>query len=97
MLEEIKLRLNITNEEKDQFLLGLIFSCTEDAATFCNRATTDEILTPVIIEMVVESYNHLGAEGVTSQSYSGVSESYLDDYSAKVKRMLRNRRVFKFK
>ena len=39
--------------------------------------------------MVIEKWNQLGNEGISSISYSGISEAYSSDYSEEVQKMLR--------
>lgn len=47
-----------------------------------------------LTQMAVCRYNALGAEGLASQSYSGMSEGYMADYAEPLKRALyRFRRV----
>ena len=51
------------------------------ATDYCNLATYSEDLDSVVILMVQENYNRISAQGVSSRSYSGISENYLNDFS----------------
>ena len=42
----------------------------------------------VIEDMVVSKFNHRGTEGLASQSYSGISETYQTNYDDKTKTSL---------
>jgi hypothetical protein len=72
----------------------LIDICTEEAVAFTNQTDTDE-LQNLILLMVSERWNKIGYEGFSSYSYSGVSESLLEDYSLTVQRMIASKRKLK--
>lgn len=93
MLEKIKLLLGKSNDDSiDELLLLLISLCKEEAYTYCNLEEYNEALDFIIIQMVIEKYNRMGSEGATSQSFSGISESYNDFYSDKIVRALNKHR-----
>ena len=91
MLEDIKLLLGITSTEKDKLLKLLINLATEDARTISRRQDVSE-LEGIITQMVVFNYNRLGTEGLDSESYSGVSDSYSADYPENILRALKRYR-----
>ena len=62
------------------------------ATDYCNLAKYSEELDNVVILMVQENYNRISAQGVSSRSYSGISEKYLNDFSDTVYKGLRNHR-----
>lgn len=95
MLEKIKLLLNKSDDDSVDELLSLLISlCKEEAYTYCNLEEYNTELDFIVIQMVIEKYNRMGSEGTTSQSFSGISESYDDFYSDKVVRFLnKHRRV----
>lgn len=95
MLDKIKILLGMAeNDSKDELLLMLISLAKEEATVYCNLAEYTSKLDSAIIGMVIERYNRIGAEGLTSASTSGVSENYIDGYSSHVVRLLnRNRRI----
>jgi ribulose bisphosphate carboxylase small subunit len=70
----------------------LITYCQEEAVAYCNLAAYDASLDSAVVQMVVERYNRIGAEGVNSSSSNGISESYLDGYSAPVMSLLQSKR-----
>ena len=92
MLERIKLLLNITDGSKDALLNQLIDNAEEYVANYCNNADAVDSLTSAIIAMVIQDYNRMGAEGLNSESYSGVSFSYQTTYSEDIMKQLRRYR-----
>lgn len=79
MLDKLKILLGVT--DADDVLNVLIEVCSQDAITYCHLDSINISMQPVIIKMVMEKFNKLGSEGISSHSFSGVSESYTDDYS----------------
>lgn len=93
MLERIKLLLNRLNDDDDELLALLMQMCREEATNYCNLEEYSTDLDSIVIEMVIERYNRIGSEALTSQSTSGVSASYFDGvYSDKVYTMLKKHR-----
>ena len=92
MLNKIKLLLGITATDKDELLNLLIELCKEEAITFCHLDYYDNKLDTVVINMVIEKFNRIGNEGINTVNYSGVSESFIDDYSTPIVRQLKRHR-----
>ena len=92
MLERIKLLLNITDESKDALLSELIDNAEEYVAVYCNNPNAVALLPGAIASMVIQDYNRLGAEGLNSESYSGVSFNYQSAYSEDIMKQLRRYR-----
>ena len=92
MLQRIKLLLNISDSSKDALLEELIENAEEYVATYCNNADAVTSLTSAIIQMVIQDYNRMGAEGLNSESYSGVSFNYQTTYSEDIMKQLRRYR-----
>ena len=79
MLENIKLLLGITTNDKDNLLNLLISQVIDEVKDFTHREEVYE-LQSTIEKMVIYNYNRLGTEGVNSESYSGISYNYSTDY-----------------
>lgn len=92
MLQRIKLLLNISDSSKDALLEELIENAEEYVATYCNNADAVASLSSAIIQMVIQDYNRMGAEGLNSESYSGVSFNYQATYSEDIMKQLRRYR-----
>lgn len=96
MLEKLKTYLGITGTEKDD-LLNLIISQAQDyAREYCHLAVYDAKLDYAVLKMAVEDYNRYQSEGITSRSYSGISEAAAQDYSPQTVAALNKHRRVRF-
>lgn len=95
MLEEIKLLLGeaASNYSDAQINLAYRMALTEVEA-YCRR-TADVELELVAEKIAVLKLNRINTEGLASQSYSGVSESYIDGYPADILAVLNRKRKVK--
>jgi hypothetical protein len=89
MTETILEKLEILLPDADEDLLEqLVEQCMDDFMLTCNVDEVPENAASVVARMVVFQYNQRGAEGLSGQSYSGMSESYATDYPAPLKRAI---------
>lgn len=95
MIEEIKIMLGdaASNYTDAQISLALKRAIAEVEA-YCNR-DIDASLELVAQEIAVIKLNRINTEGLASQSYSGVSEAYIDDYPTHIKSVLNRKRKMK--
>lgn len=94
MLQKLKLILNKGAEAEAQLQVILDLVIQE----FLDYTSQEEIpagAEAVIIQMAIISYNRLGSEGLSSQGYSGVSESYLNEYPENIRKQLNRYRKLK--
>ena len=91
MLEQLKLLLDIQNNNQNDTLLAILELCKSEFCNYCRRTDWDKH-EDVITAMAVYRYNQLGNEGLKGEDYSGVNFSYDTDYSAPIQRQLRNLR-----
>ena len=91
MLEQLKLLLDIQNNNQNDTLLAILELCKSEFCNYCRRTDWDKH-EDVITAMAVYKYNQLGAESLQSENYSGVSFNYSNDYSEPITRQLRNLR-----
>ena len=75
------------------------FSITDDLASYL-LTKREEIaktykFSNCADEIAVIKLNRIGSEGLSSQGYSGVSESYLDGYPAHIQKILDSKRLLK--
>ena len=95
MIEEIKILLGDAAGNFSDEQIGL---CAKDAIAevegYCNR-TIDYELEIVAKKIAIIKLNRLNSEGLASQSYSGVSENYIDGYPADVLAVLKRKRKIK--
>ena len=95
MLEEIKLLLGeaASNYTDAQISLAYRMALSE-VEDYCNR-DADAALELVAERIAVIKLNRINTEGLISQSYSGVSENYIDGYPAEIVTMLNRKRKLK--
>lgn len=96
MIDEIKIMLGeaATNYTDAQIGLALKLA-TAEVEEYCKREL-DATLELMAQQIAVIKLNRMGTEGVASQSYSGVSESYIDGYPAEIVAVLNRKRKIKF-
>ena len=94
MLERIKLMLGLADTTKDVLLAMLAEDAIVEVTDYCNMAIYDVKLDSTVAKMVIQNYNKISIQGISSESFSGVSESYVNGYTIDVMNVLnKNRRV----
>ena len=95
MVEEIKILLGDAAGNYTDALIGL---CAKQALAeveaYCNR-TADYELEMAAERIAIIKLNRMNTEGLASQSYSGVSESYIDGYPQDILSILNRKRKIK--
>lgn len=71
--------------EGNESILGdMVTDCIselKDLLNYSDAETLPQALEGLVKEMVAERFNRMGAEGITSESHSGISQSYVDGLS----------------
>ena len=95
MIDEIKILLGdaASNFTDDQIGLCSKMALAE-VEGYCNRVADYE-LEMVADKIAIIKLNRLNTEGLASQSYSGVNESYIDGYPADILAVLNRKRKIK--
>ena len=95
MLEEIRLLLGeaAANYSDAQISLAYKIALNEDEE-YCKR-DADTALELIAEQIAVIKLNRRNTEGLASQSFSGVSESYIDGYPDEIKAVLNRKRKIK--
>lgn len=90
MLEDFKYDLGILDDSKDKQLQRLLEKSTKAVMKFTHQdqGYCEEHCRDEIIELSTIRHNRKGSEGLTSQSYSGVSEHYDTDIPLPIQRGL---------
>lgn len=95
MIEEIKIMLGDAAANYTDAQIGL---CAKQALAeveaYCRR-TPDYELEVIAQRIAIIKLNRLNSEGLQSQSYSGVSEAYVDGYPADIMSILNRKRKIK--
>lgn len=92
MLALLKLELGIseTDTTKDALLTRYLDKCNKRVEDF-TRQSTEYVTTNmnhIVIDLSILMYNRRGTEGTSSQSASGMSESYIDGIPRDIKKSL---------
>lgn len=94
-MEDIKILLG---DAADNFSNAQIEIClrhaTAEVKSYCNR-DLDEELEICAQKIAIIKLNRLNSEGLASQSYSGVSENYIDGYPVDILAVLNRKRKIK--
>ena len=95
MIEEIKLLLGDAADSYSDAQIGLCLKLAlAEVEAYCNRPIDYEL--EIIAEKIaVIKLNRINTEGLLSQAYSGVSESYIDGYPAEILTVLNRKRKIK--
>ena len=95
MLEEIKILLGDAAANYTDALIGLcIKQAIAEVEAYCKR-DIDLELEIVAQKIAIIKLNRLNTEGLASQGFSGVSESYIDGYPAEIMAVLNRKRKLK--
>ena len=73
---------------QEEILDALIMQCADEFMAICNRDDVPARADHIIEQMVAFRYSQLSAEGLASQSFSGMSEAYMSDYPERMKRAM---------
>ena len=95
MIEEIKLLLGDAASNYTDAQIGLCAKMAlAEVEAYCNR-TADFELELIAEKIAVIKLNRMNTEGLASQSFSGVSETYIDGYPADILAVLNRKRKIK--
>lgn len=95
MIEEIKLLLGDAADNYSDALISLALKQSlAEVQAYCNRELDLE-LEMLAQKITIIKLNRIHTEGLTAQSFSGVSESYIDGYPAEILAVLNRKRKIK--
>ena len=95
MLNEIKIMLGDAASNHSDEKIALYYKQTlAEVEDYCRR-NADAVLEGVADRIAVIKLNRSNTEGLSSQSYSGVSESYLDGLPSDIQAILIHKRKMK--
>lgn len=76
LLTNLKILLGISGTDKDSLLNLLIADAEDDFLDITHLEEVPSKASGTVLQMAIVKYNRIGAEGLNSQSQSGLSESY---------------------
>ena len=95
LVEEIKLMLGDAAANYSDALINLCLKqALLEVEEYCGRSL-DASLELVAEKIAIIKLNRMNTEGLNSQSYSGVSENYIDGYPADILAILNKKRKIK--
>ena len=95
MIEEIKLLLGEAAANFTDAQISLCFKMAlAEVEDYCRR-DADTVMEIQAQKIAVIKLNRLNTEGLASQGFSGVSESYVDGYPADIMTVLNRKRKLK--
>lgn len=95
MIEEIKLLLGDAASNYSDAQIGMCLKhAIAEVEAYCNR-NIDYELELMAEKIAIIKLNRLNSEGLTGQSFSGVSENYIDGYPAEILSVLNRKRKIK--
>lgn len=95
MIEEIKLMLGDSASNYSDALISLCYKRALAEVEDYTKREADLVLEGIAQEIAVIKLHRIGSEGLSSQSYSGVSESYIDGYPSHIQTALNKKRQIK--
>ncbi len=95
MIEDIKLMLGDAANNYTDAQIGLAYKLAlVEVEAYTNRKADAELELCATMIAVIK-LNRMNTEGLASQSFSGVSESYIDGYPADIQAVLNRKRKVK--
>ena len=95
MVSDIKLMLGDAASNFSDDLIALYYKQSlAEVEDYCKREV-DAVLEGVADRIAVIKLNRLNSEGLASQAFSGVSESYINGYPADIQAILDRKRKIK--
>lgn len=95
MIENIKLMLGSSADNYSDAQINYAYKrAVMEIETYCGRELDIE-LAMIAEEIAVIKLNRINTEGLSSQTFSGVSESYIDGYPDTIKKILNSKRKIK--
>lgn len=95
MLNDIKLMLGEAADNYTDERINLAYRLAlAEVEDYCNREA-DSTLELIAERIAIIKLNRMNSEGLAAQSYSGVSESYIDGYPADILAVLNRKRKIK--
>lgn len=96
MIEQIKILLGDAAPNFSDAQINLAYKMAAcEVEEYCNREL-DSSLEYIALQIAKIKLNRLNTEGLASQSFSGVSENYIDGYPAEIQAALNRKRRVKF-
>ncbi len=88
-LQRLQTRIGAAATGKDALLEELLTGAEENLKLTTKRKTLPPEADTLIVKIAVIDFNRIGSEGQQSQSFSGVSDTWIDGYPDDIKSAIR--------
>lgn len=96
IIEEIRILLGAASDNFTDAVINLAFkTAVNEVELYTGRAALDDSLTLIAERIAVIKLGRIGTDGITSQSFSGVSENFIDGYPQEIQNILNRKRKIK--
>ena len=95
MIEEIKTLLGTSADNYTDTQITLAYEMALAEVEAYTRREADRVLELVAMRIAVIKLNRTNTEGLASQGFSGISESYIDGYPQDIQMLLNRKRKIK--
>ena len=95
MIEEIKILLGAAADNYTDAQISLAYRLALAEVEEYTKREADTTLELMAAQIAVIKLNRSNTEGLTGQSYSGISENYLDGYPSEIVAVLNRKRKIK--
>lgn len=97
-IAQVKRKVGIlsTDTSKDTLLSDILLDAQDEFKAYTERTEIPLAAEIVVVSLAAYNYTKIGFNGIQSQSYSGVSETYTDGYPPELKSQLDKFRKVKF-
>lgn len=95
MIEEIKTLLGSSADNYTDTQITLAYEMALTEVEAYTRREADRVLELVAMRIAVIKLNRTNTEGLASQGFSGISESYIDGYPQDIQMLLNRKRKIK--
>lgn len=82
---DVLTQIKLITGKTDEALINLLIDKTKQEVVMYCKTDYVDAMDNVVADIVCYKLNTLGTDGISSQSYNGVSESYASDYPIYIK------------
>jgi len=92
LIDKVKLLLGVA--DKDALIEMLVEDAKTEVLEHCNIIEYNIKFDGTVVKMVIQNYNKARTQGISSEAFSGVTEAYVNGYTADILAFLnKNKRI----
>lgn len=97
MLEDLKMLLDIKDNEQDAKLNYILKTCTKKVLKYCDRDSLLDGMEDLVVEFAILRYNKLGCEGLQEDQYNDAKNVFFASIPPDLQKLLDTYKVGKIK